>query len=265
MDGAGGIIFPELDPHHEIFLQGVWQEDKLSYVLFNERDEDVEVVVRENYGYGCGDEDCPVRERWAVPANSVRRFDTTWLTLNKQGGWVEYGDGVSLGHLPPQEAPPVAGTLPLVTNSTGLSGWSTRSVQIETSSIGITRAPSTLSLVISHPGQLRIRAHQEPSFVPWLDVTDVRGEAGTVQHVGDEFIVDIPEGTSVTAPALIEADVSVPAAIEGRLVVGFAAGFCWDAASCAYRARADEECSAGYGRVRCAYWPGVTRLFQLEP
>lgn len=248
MDGAGGIIIPQLFNHHQVFLQSIWERDQLSYVVFNERSEDIEVAVHEGCGAYCGGLGA-VLGRWAVPARSVRRFPSDKLSARPLGS-VDLTSGVQLGILPVQEPPPVAGTLAIVSNTMDTMGWSTRSGQIESSSVVTPNGSSTLHLVLAAGGQLRIPAQREPSFVPWLEVTEVRTEAGAVPQTGDAFVLDVPDSASVASPVRLEVDVKVPTAAEGRLIVGFAASLCPHGQESGCASRLDGP-------------PGLVRWFQL--
>jgi hypothetical protein len=225
MDGAGSFV-AGLDLGQQVFVQSVWQDGELSYLVMNERTEDIELTLRDRtcIEYRCDVSTQPVLVTWPVPARSTRRFGGEEV-LGAPGIIVVQVGPDTLGIIPPPHAPGLAPLLPIVSNSATFTGLVNDIAQVESSVVALTGSSLTLVLVLPNPmGQLKLPAHQAAAEIPILDVVDVRSEQIAVQRIGDDFVLDVQNSNSDTVR--VEVDVAVPADAADRLVVGFSAVRC---------------------------------------
>jgi hypothetical protein len=207
-----------LDWDYGVFVQPLWQGGELSYLVINDRNDLVDLVVDALVDDG----GAFARERlagpWTVAARSHQTFSggDVQTLVGPLMSWLA-GD-IELGLDRLLERPPVSTTARVVSNHGTNGSGGDFFAQIESDFVVAPGPAFTLTLAVP-PGELTLSAHtQLGSRLPILDILAVRSVQATVRQTTTGFsaLVPRPEDpawsyASATDFARIDVDVALPA------------------------------------------------------
>jgi len=238
MDGAGSIALG-LDWRSGVYVQQLWERGELEYLVFNERAEDIDVLVE----HGCLPSDTgeklepcavtPVAGPWHVPAASHEIFPASEFTTPGRWLFFRLATGERLGLLEPAVAP-LPSSLRLISNEgPNGDGGVFHDIQIETDFLVAPAASFTITLVVpsdtlvEQNAKLMLPWYTEPTeSVQYFAPVAARSSLGEVKQTSAGLSIDIPnrpdpdvaEGPVDTSPIRIEVDLALPADFAcGRL------------------------------------------------
>jgi hypothetical protein len=230
MDGAGWLKLG-LAWDAGIFLQGAWEEGVSTYVVLNDRDEDVALSFSE-----CGDQ--MVREgctfgatiaTWHLPRRSMKKIAGADALAIWGPEWMVgvAVNGERLGILRPDVVPFTAEHA--VVSNAGInasSGGGDSVGQVETDFLVAPDAAFTLHLSLPAAGVLTLATRTDPvQGLPFLDVVGARSVDAMVSVIDTGLSVEVPTTASPESPVGVAVDVRYPEGFAGKLV-GFDALFC---------------------------------------
>jgi hypothetical protein len=234
MDGAGTLgLGLRLDAG--IFFQGVWSEGAITYVVLNERAEEVALTFSE-----CVDggelEGCTLGTTlatWRLPRRSMQKIaGADALVLSNASELVAgSANGQKLGVLG-REVAPFSSERAVVSNAdiNSSSGGRENAGQVETDFLVAPATEFVLELSLPVTGVLTLSSRTEPvEGFPFLDVVGARSDGATVNVTESGLSVEVPETASVESPLRVAVDVRYPDGFAGKLV-GFDAWFCLETA-----------------------------------
>jgi hypothetical protein len=229
MDGAGSLGLG-LSWDSGIFLQGGWEDGLSTYVVLNDRDEEVALTFSE-----CGDQ--TVRQgcafgatiaTWHLPRRSMKKIAGADALAIWGAEWMVGGvaNGKRLGLLRP-DAAPIASEHAVVSNAgiNSSSGGGDSLGQVETDFLVAPDPAFTLHLSLPVAGVLTLASRTDPAHgLPFLDVMGARSADATVSVTDSGLSVQVGSA-STDSPVRVAVDVQYPEGFAGKLV-GFDALFC---------------------------------------
>jgi hypothetical protein len=230
MDGAGTLgLGLRLDAG--IFFQGVWSEGAITYVVLNERAEDVDLTFSECVEGGAlgGCTFGTTIATWRLPPRSMKKFvGSEALVLSGASELVGgSANGQNLGLLV-REVAPFSSERAVVSNAeiNSSSGGRENAGQVETDFLVAPAAEFVLELALPVRGVLTLSSRTDPvEGLPFLDVLGARSDSATVSVTESGLSVQVPDTASVASPVRVAVDVRYPDGFAGKLV-GFDAWFC---------------------------------------
>lgn len=221
MDGAGSIAVG-LRWDEDVFVQELWDEGTLRYLVFNRRAEDV------GFSAGLSESRGQHEVHGEVQAQSMRVFDADYVVPRESNVWLTYfqlEDGTSLGSIfgpmrPRRSEHPVVSM-----NDVNHQGWRAVSAedadlmtQLETDFV--TPPARHFSLTLSLPARSpTITLLYEPDdvfSVPLLEVVAARSDTVPLQSIERGIVIG---GTPANASHhLVEVDVAMPEDFHGSLI-----------------------------------------------
>jgi hypothetical protein len=244
MDGAGtGDIGIRWD--QGVFIQPVWENGSLAYLVWNDRDEDLELSFSRAKcddvmpRAGCAEGETIAA--WALPARSLRRITgAATAAISGAGGPLAVAaDGTRLGLLLPEVAP-LPSESAVVSNAgiNSTSGIGAMLGQIETEFLVAPATTFTIELSFSAGGELTLSS-KTPSIegCSFVDVLGARSEEVPIRVIDGGFSVVVPASASPESPLRVAVDVRIPANFSGKFV-GFDSWLCSEFQS-------DGECATG--------------------
>jgi hypothetical protein len=245
MDGAGtGGIGLRWD--QGVFIQPIWENGSLSYVVWSDREDDVDLSFsRANCGdampyMGCAVGETIVARR--LPARSLGRITgPAAVAISRAGGPLAVSaDGTQLGLLLPEVLPLHAEAAAVLSNAgiNSTSGLGPILGQIETEFLVAPATTFTIGLSFWAGGELTLSS-KTPSIggCSFVDVVGARSDEASIRATDGGYSVVVPATASQESPLRVAVDVRIPASFSGKFV-GFDSWMCWEFQS-------DGQCATG--------------------